>query len=203
MRIGIDFDNTLVDYDQVFAAEARGRDLIGADFKGSKRQLRDHIRNLPGGEIAWQRLQGHVYGAGICAARMFEGADAFLTACRTRGIEVFVVSHKTQFGHGPSGGINLRTAALAWMTSQGFFSGSGFHIPPDHVFFESTRAEKLARIRAIDCGYFIDDLEEVFADRDFPAGVYPILFATTGNLMTGAVCPSWREITALLFDNGR
>ena len=57
--------------------------------------------------------------------------------------------------------VNLRQAALGWMTAQGFFGTSGFAVPAENVFFESTRAEKLARIAALGCTHFIDDLEEV------------------------------------------
>jgi hypothetical protein len=99
MRIGIDFDNTLVDYDCVFLGAAKERGLVDAAFGGSKRAVRDSIRSLPDGEFAWQRLQGYVYGAGIGDAVMFDGVDLFLRDCWARGIEVFVISHKTQFGH--------------------------------------------------------------------------------------------------------
>ena len=199
MRIGIDFDNTLIDYDAVFVAAARERGLIGDDFAGSKREVRDRIRLLPDGEIAWQRLQGHVYGAGIAAATMFAGVDGFLRDCRDRGIEVFVVSHKTRFGHYDSTGINLRAAAVGWMARHRFFAPDGYGIPVHRVFFESTRAAKLRCIEAIGCSHFIDDLEEVFADPGFPTATRPILFAAAGRLPRGTVCASWRQIAAAVF----
>ena len=64
MRIGIDFDNTIITYDEVFRAAAQARGLIEKDFGGSKQAVRDAIRLLPDGELAWQRLQGQVYGTG-------------------------------------------------------------------------------------------------------------------------------------------
>ncbi len=182
MRIGIDFDNTLVDYDCVFLGAAKARGLVDAAFCGSKRAVRDAIRSLPDGELAWQRLQGYVYGAGIGDAIMFNGVDLFLRECRARGVDVFVVSHKTQFGHHDPMGVDLRQAARDWMARHGFFCSDGFGIPVERVFFESTRSGKLARIRAIGCTHFIDDLEEVFTDPDFPARTFPILFASTGAL---------------------
>ena len=81
MRIGIDFDNTIITYDDVFRVVARRRGLIGDGFGGrSKQAIRDHIRLLPEGEIRWQRLQGQVYGKGIAEATMFPGVAAFLAA---------------------------------------------------------------------------------------------------------------------------
>ena len=55
MRIGLDFDNTLIRYDDVFATAARDRGLVNANFSGNKQEVRDAIRLLPDGEFAWQR----------------------------------------------------------------------------------------------------------------------------------------------------
>ena len=200
MRIGIDFDNTLVDYDHVFRDAAKRQGLVDEAFDGSKRELRDNIRLLIDGELAWQRLQGYVYGAGIAGARMFADADAFLRRCRAQGVEVFVISHKTQYGHHDPMRVDLRSAALDWMAARGFFCCNGFGISAERVFFENSRSAKLARINAVGCTHFIDDLEEVFRDPDFPARVSPILFAASGALPAGALCSSWRQIAAVLFD---
>src|SRR5580700_7790646 len=96
MRIGIDFDNTLIDYDRVFVEAARERGLVPRDFAGSKRAVRDAIRLLPDGELTWQRLQGHVYGAGIDGAVPVPGSQGFLQRCARERVSVFIVSHKTQ-----------------------------------------------------------------------------------------------------------
>jgi hypothetical protein len=200
MRIGIDFDNTLVDYDHVFRDAAKRQGLVDEAFDGSKRELRDNIRLLTDGELAWQRLQGYVYGAGIGGARMFDGSDAFLRRCRTQGVEVFVISHKTQYGHHDPMRVDLRCAALDWMAARGFFCNNGYGISAERIFFENSRPAKLARIGAVGCTHFIDDLEEVLRDPDFPARVSPILFAASGVLPAGALCSSWRQIAAVLFD---
>jgi hypothetical protein len=199
LRIGIDFDNTLIDYDRVFLAAARERGIVAHDFRGSKREVRDAIRLLPDGELAWQRLQGHVYGAGIGGAVLFEGAGAFLRQCRARDIEVLVVSHKTRYGHLDPQRVDLRQAALGWMTAHGFFSAGEFGLRRENVFFEETRAAKLARIAALGCTHFIDDLEEVFADPDFPSGVRPILFAASCDGSPVLLCRHWREIARAVF----
>jgi hypothetical protein len=165
--------------------------------------VRDNIRLAPGGEIAWQRLQGHVYGAGIAGARLFDGVGDFLSVCHGRGCEVSIVSHKTQFGHYDPLRVDLRRAALGWMGDQGFFDEARFGLRRDRVFFENTRAEKLKRIRAIGCTHFIDDLIEVFTDDAFPPGVIPILFSAASGAgegwSAGIVCPSWRHITEAVF----
>jgi hypothetical protein len=200
MRIGIDFDNTLIDYDRVFLEAARERGLVSRDFVGPKRAVRDAIRLLPDGELTWQRLQGHVYGAGIGGAVPFPGARDFLRRCAREGVATFIVSHKTRFGHYDPARVDLREAARGWMSEQGFFR-TGAGLPGDHVYFESDREHKLARIAALACTHFIDDLEEIFADPRFPAGVRRILLAESGAEACDALCGDWQDVTAVIFGN--
>ena len=200
MRIGIDFDNTLIGYDEVFRAAARERGLLDSGFAGNKQALRDAIRLLPDGELTWQRLQGQVYGKGIGGAAMCEGVDAFLRRCRAAGHAVFVVSHKTEFGHHDPDRVNLREAALGWMEARGFFAPDIYAIPRENVFFESSRPEKLKRIAALRCTCFIDDLEEVLIDPGFPPGVKRVLFGTRDASPHFAACPSWQRIAEAVLD---
>ena len=201
MLIGIDFDNTLVTYEQVFRDVAIARGLIGPDFAGTKQEIRDHIRLLPDGDLAWQRLQGFVYGKGIANAQIFQGADGFLRRARAEGAPVVVVSHKTEYGHYDPDRVNLRESARAWMRTNGFFASSGFGIPAENVFFEGSRAEKLERIARLGCSCFIDDLEEVLGDPDFPVGISRILFSQSKPVRAApyTVCTSWRQIEEHVF----
>jgi len=176
LRIGIDFDNTIIAYDEVFCIVAKARGLIDPGFSGSKQAVRDAIRLLPDGELAWQRLQGQVYGKGIGGAKVVAGVETFLRRCRTEGCVVAIVSHKTEYGHFDPDRVNLRAAALDWMAAQGVLDGD-FGIARADVYFESTRAEKLRRIAALSLTHFIDDLPEVLTDPDFPPNVERILFA--------------------------
>jgi hypothetical protein len=200
-RIGIDLDNTLINYDGVFCALAAAYGLIEAPSIRTKAAVREAIRALPDGELAWQRLQGVVYGKGVCEAVLFDGADGFLHRARKHGCEIFIVSHKTEFGHYDPDRVNLRDAARAWMDVQGFFRADGFAIPSGNVLFASTRAEKIAMIRALWFDVFIDDLPEVLEDRDFPPAVTGILF--TGGADAASDYPRalahWRDITAMVF----
>jgi len=181
MRIGLDFDNTLIRYDEVFCRAAVERGLLPAGFTGSKQDVRDAIRLITDGELKWQALQGYVYGKGIGGAVPFPGVEDFLKSARERGDTLIVVSHKTEFGHFDPDKVNLRQAALGWMTGQRFFDADGFGMSTSDVHFAATRAEKLAKIGAVGVDVFIDDLEEVLGDPDFPSGVRRILFAEGGD----------------------
>ena len=202
LRIGIDFDNTIISYDEVFCAAAKHRGLIDSGFVGRKREVRDAIRLLDDGELAWQRLQGHVYGKGIAGAKMFEGVEDFLRRCQAEGCSVVIVSHKTEYGHYDPDRINLRDAARDWIAAKGLLDGE-HGIASAHVYFEGTRAEKLARIAALSCTHFIDDLQEVLIDPDFPPAVRRILLSEDEAPDPAApyvVCANWRDVEEQIFD---
>lgn len=191
MRIGIDLDNTIINYDHAFIKAAQQKKLIAADFHGGKQQLRDHIRTLPDGEAEWQKLQGYVYGQGINEAQLFEGVSEFIIAAKSQNHEMFIVSHKTVQGHFDDSKTNLRDAARNFLASQ------LFAIPDESIFFETTRVEKIRKIASLSLDCFIDDLPEVFEETHFPRDIRRILFhpssspAPTGDWQT---CRHWNHI---------
>lgn len=195
-RIGLDLDNTLISYEEVFCAYARARGLVTADFCGGKDEVRDRVRAADNGELAWQKLQGAVYGKGVAEAVLFAGAAEFLLEARAQGHEIVIVSHKTVFGHHDPDRINLRDAALAWMRDQGFFSADRFGLSAEKVWFAATRSEKVAKIRELSLDCFVDDLPEVLEHRDFPDEVTGILFTrgATATSLYPRVASHWHEI---------
>jgi len=202
MRIGLDFDNTIIRYDEVFQQAAKACGLLDAGFSGTKQQVRDAIRLLPDGESKWQTLQGYAYGNGIAGAQIFSGVPEFLRRARKDGHTILIVSHKTEYGHFDPDRVNLRGAALGWMESQGFFSDQGFSMLRTDVHFASTRSEKVNRIADLACDIFIDDLEEVLADPDFPPSVQRILFSETAAFAEGlpySICGDWPAIEEIVF----
>ena len=175
MKIGIDFDNTIVTYDKVFHHHAVRLGLIPADMVMSKREIRDAIRQLPDGESRWIELQGLVYGLHIDEAEFSPGIERFLSACKNRSVRIFIISHKTPYpALGPR--YDLREAARKWIEGKGMTSRFGFSM--DDCFFADTMAEKLTRIAACCCDYFIDDLLEVFSHPEFPGGVRKVLYSS-------------------------
>ena len=206
MRIGLDFDNTIIRYDDVFRKAAIERGLVPAKFSGTKQQVRDSIRLLPDGEHQWQALQGYVYGKGIRGATLFAGLDDFLRRARVHGDTILVVSHKTEYGHFDPDRVSLRGAAMQWMEGQGFFAEQGFSLVPGNVHFASSRAEKLSRIKELKCDVFVDDLEEILADSGFPRFVRRILFsehAEEDDSLPYVICRDWASIQeTVFFDRG-
>jgi hypothetical protein len=174
VRIGIDLDNTIINYERAFAAAAAALGLACVDGAG-KTVVRDRIRELEAGEEQWQRVQAQVYGPGIGAALPYDGVTAFFERARARRVPLIIVSHKSAFAAAAPDGPNLRAAARGWLDAHGL----GW---PD-VFFESTRREKCERIARAGCTVFIDDLTEVFADPAFPPGVERWLFEPAGSTL--------------------
>ncbi|WP_370099053.1 hypothetical protein [Bradyrhizobium yuanmingense] len=176
MRIGIDFDNTIICYDKVFAAAARQRGLVPEGWDGLKTDVRDFLRSRAGGELAWQGLQGFVYGKGIGGAEIYPGVREFLVACRKAGASVYIVSHKTQFGHQDPDRVDLREAARGWLKSAGLIDTADAAISAGNVYFEDTLAAKVERLANLKLDIFIDDLVDVFEQPHFPRATRSILF---------------------------
>ena len=174
MLIGIDFDNTIVCYDELFHAVARERGLIPDGVVVTKNAVRDHLRQV-GAEDRWTELQGYVYGPGMKDAKAFPGALQFFATSRRLQLPIFIISHRTRY---PFLGerYDLHQSARDWIAAQGLHDPQGIGLPEDHVFFEPTKAEKLARIGSVGCTHFIDDLPELLQEPSFPAGVDKILF---------------------------
>jgi hypothetical protein len=179
MRIGIDFDNTIICYDTVFHAAATEKGLIPEDLPLSKNRVRDYLREI-GEEDAWTELQGYIYGTRMSDAKLFPGVSDFFLFCYKNRIPIFIISHKTRYAYrGP--GHDLHHATFQWLERQNFFSPDGFGLSIDNIFLELTREEKIKRIIQLKCTHFIDDLPEFLSEPSFPSGVKRILFDPNGN----------------------
>jgi hypothetical protein len=185
VRIGIDFDNTIICYDKVFAAAAHTRGLLPEGWTGSKTEIRDYLQSRPGGELAWQGLQGWVYGKGIAGAEIYPGVREFLASCQQARSDVYVVSHKTRFGHQDPDRVDLREAARDWLRSAGLVGTESSPLSIDAVYFEDSQAAKVDRLASLDLDVFIDDLIDVFEQPRFPRRVRSILFDKSGKTRAG------------------
>jgi hypothetical protein len=190
MHIGIDFDNTIVCYDEVFYQTALQQKLIPIKFPKSKGAIRDYLR-AAGKENLWTELQGTVYGLHMDQANLFPGVLEFFKVCSQKKIPTTIISHKTLFPYiGPK--YNLHEAAQKWLSFQKFSQ-----IP---VFFELTLAEKLSRISHSECTHFIDDLPELLSEKSFPTHVNKVLFDPNDQYSDGPYfrTTSWMQIPQYL-----
>lgn len=201
MRIGIDFDNTIAGYDQVFPVVARKMELLPKDFEGGKNAVRCALRGQVNGEHKWQRLQGAVYGRFMSNAELIDGVELFLHKAKSLGADIFIISHKSQYSHFDPSQINLREVAIKWMEDHGFFLENGIGISQKAIHFLSSRTKKVERIASLKVDVFIDDLSEVFSEPSFSVNVRKILF-TNGMVVSDGnyeSIPDWQGIKNAVF----
>lgn len=201
MRIGIDFDNTLVNYTNVFAFYVRK--MIGSGGivdLSTKDSIRSSIRSLPDGERVWTRLQCKVYGEGVMEAHFADGVITFLLGCKKNNVPVSIISHKTKYcAEGKKH--NLHAQAFKFLEINSFFHKTG--ILTDTVFFEETRSAKLLRIKQQKCTHFIDDLIDVFRDKGFPKNTVRMLYSKSrsGSDPDFLTFASWNAIQNYIFQS--
>ena len=194
MILGIDFDNTIIKYDELFYKIAREKNIIPKELKKDKNTVRDYLReqNL---ENEWTTLQGEVYGNRILEAKPFKGVMHALKTLQEKDNSIFIISHKTRMPFiGPK--IDLHEAAYNWLELNHFFSKSGLNLTKDQIFFELTKEMKIDRIIRMGCTHYLDDLTEIL--EMVPNTIVRILFAPNKMNTTNAswsVVNSWLEIT--------
>ena len=202
MRIGLDFDNTIVSYDALFHKIALETGLIPEGIPVSKVSVRDHLRKA-GCEDAWTEMQGTVYGGRMAEAKAFPGVKSFLAWTRSERVPVSIVSHKTLH---PFLGkqYDLHAAARAWI-AESLRDEGGALVPMSDVFFELTKDAKLARIGAIGCTTYVDDLPEILLAPGFPSEVSPLLFDPDGHHADVGLprAPDWKEVQRVVEEQWR
>jgi len=197
MRVGVDFDNTIVSYDTLFHKVGVESGAVPPETPVSKLAVRDHLRRI-GREEVWTEMQGLVYGARLMEAEAFPGVFEVFAWARDVGIELSIISHKTRHPFiGPK--YDLHAAAREWIETH-LRDASGPFLPPESVFFELTKPEKVARVAERRCGWFIDDLPEILTAPGFPEATVPVLFAPEGGEGGGiaATLTDWASVRTYL-----
>ena len=198
MIVGVDFDNTIVGYDQLFHRVAVEQGLVPTGMKPTKSAVREQLRNT-GQEDAWTELQGYVYGARMAEAEPIPGALECLEQLIRHDVEMYIISHKTRHPYrGPQ--YDLHAGAWNWLEDHGAFESSQVGLRRSAVFFEETKEAKLARIAVQHCTHFIDDLPEILNAPDFPDAVERILFDPSEEYVAASLAwaSAWSQIPAFL-----
>lgn len=196
MRIGLDFDNTIVNYDRLFHTVAREQNVVPADVPANKVAVRDYLRQA-GKEDVWTEMQGYVYGARMSEADAYPGLLDALRHIQARGHDLYIVSHKTKHPFmGPK--YDLHAAASAWIAHHLQASGNVL-VESGNVYFELTKSEKIARIATLGCDLFVDDLPEILLADGFPPSIRKILFDPDRHHDTAAMpniarIGEWKEL---------
>jgi hypothetical protein len=198
IKLGLDFDNTIVCYDAAIAQLAEELFDLPPEVPRTKLGLRDHLR-VAGREPEWTAFQGELYGPGMRHAQPFEGAIETMLQLEAAGHKLVIVSHRSRrpYAGEPH---DLHAAARSWVAER-LQSAGLFAADNGSVNFLETRQEKVARIAELGCQAFLDDLPEVLGDFGFPASAAGILFDPTGSTSSQGGqrrISAWSELGELL-----
>lgn len=204
MLLGVDLDNTLINYDGIFHDVAVAWGMMPQDGPSSKRGVREWLIEK-GREEDFILLQGHVYGPGLEIAKPYPGALDCLRELAAAGVAVRIVSHKTRTPHrGPQH--DLHRMALEWLRGNAFISPS--LLRREDVFLEETLEAKAERASRLECTHFVDDMERFFTHPAFPEATERLLFRPAGSA-DGIACDgmrafsSWVKLREYLHDGSR
>lgn len=172
MRIGLDFDNTIVKYDELFYEIGVTSKVIPENLNINKNAIRNFLRSV-NRERDWTQMQGLAYGLHMGDAKIYPGALQFIKRAIKNGDQLFIISHKTKYPYdGPL--YDFHKAAMDWINSE--INSKEILIPPKDIYFEPTKISKVRRIADLKCDLFIDDLPEILIMKEFPSFVKKILF---------------------------
>ena len=93
MIVGIDLDNTIIDYSNIFYKIGKQK-KIKIKRSTSKNNLKTFIQSASKKE--WTRIQGEVYGKKIMGANLFKNFTNFLKFAFENNIQLVIISHKTK-----------------------------------------------------------------------------------------------------------
>jgi hypothetical protein len=176
LKIGLDFDNTIVCYNNAIRLLADKLLDLPTKISRSKLEIRNFLRRA-GRENEWTAFQGELYGPGMCYAEPFENSIKKMLELQEADHELIIISHRSQRPYaGP--GYDLHAAANDWIENR--LKKVGLFNQPQHknpVNFLETQTEKIRMINRFNCDAFVDDLPEIFCNQSFPARTRSILFA--------------------------
>ena len=173
MIVGIDFDNTIINYENSFKELALKKKIISSKINQDKKSIRDYLRKH-NKEKEWTILQGEVYGKYIMKAKIYEGVLDIFQWLTIKKNKIYIISHKTQFPYlGKK--VDLRQSALNWINKNILINDKNIKLSKNNFFFENTIEEKIERIKSLKCDVFIDDLPEIL--ELLPDNLLKILFS--------------------------
>ena len=195
MKIGIDFDNTIVKYDEIFVKAAKEKNFVSSTWLGNKETLK---QKLNGKKNQWEKIQGIVYGPSMRNAICFPGLKKFLIKTNFSGHQVFIISHKTIYGHFDKTKTRLRDQALLWLEQEDFFNSEFISLKKENIFFCDDRERKIKKINELNLDFMIDDLDEIFENNALPK-TKNILFSATATITNASyICKNWDQISSLI-----
>ena len=172
MIIGLDFDNTIVCYDNAFKVMASSHLDLPDHISRNKASIKDYLIKTNRSE-EWTLFQGLLYSEGLQYAQAFTGAVDVLQELVDMGCTLIVISHKTKNPiAGPA--FDLHKAAKNWIAK--FLCSKGLLTGENDIILCPTKELKLREIKLRKCDIFLDDLDEILSHPQFPAATQGVLY---------------------------
>ena len=176
MIFGIDFDNTIVNYNLAFKkAINQEKTKLGKKLKKGKFNSKIQIKNylLKNNNIdLWKRIQSKVYSEYIFQAYLNIEILKLLKYLDKKKIKFYIVSHKTVYPY-IGKRTNLHLLSKKWLRLNLFNKKNNFK-KKYKSFFETTKKKKLYKINLLKITHFIDDLDGIL--NKLPSHINKIKF---------------------------
>ncbi|OUR93634.1 hypothetical protein A9Q84_19390 [Halobacteriovorax marinus] len=155
MKIAIDFDNTIVDYSELFH-KACLLENVTIDKSLSKNEIKIFLKNSNEYEWPkkWIEVQGRCYGELILESGEEGDFLKVFNYFKSQGFEVEIISHKSK--KSLCGRFNLRESALKKIKQIG--------LSEDSIQFFDSFSDKCDYLNRGKFDVVIDDLEEILAE---------------------------------------
>jgi predicted secreted acid phosphatase len=174
--IGLDLDNTIIDYSAAYFSLSERFDLN--ELHRDRISIRNILRKSKFDDEEWQYFQSLLYTEGLVYAKPAEGLLDFLNICKHKKIGVSIISHKTTTTQARFGSQDLRAPALEWLRNNKILSN---FISESDVIFCTSAEEKVEVIKAKDFDIFVDDLIEILLDLELTSSLNRVLFESSTN----------------------
>ena len=192
MLIGIDLDNTIINYDKVFFSVAIKNKLVPKNISKNKISIKKYLfkKKLT---KKWKVLQSEVYGKNISEAIPYKGILKVINELVEKKINFKIVSHKTK---NPYVGkkLNLHKISKKWLKEK-ITKLCTKKLKKIEIYFETSQAAKIKRIKKLGCTHFIDDLQNIL--EKLPTNMTKILFLPNTKIKKQKnflVINSWDEL---------
>ena len=197
-KIGIDLDNTIISYDELFFKHALKEKLIPKNFSKKREKIRNYIKRKIS-VLKWKKLQSLVYSKYLNEAKVQKGFIEFIKLISNRDFEYCIISHKTKYPYiGKK--INLHKISKEWINKNINIKINKKKSIIKKIYFETTEAKKIQRIIKEKCNYFIDDLPSIL--NKLPSRINKILLdpKNTNNInLKYLKINKWKQISKIFF----
>jgi hypothetical protein len=172
LRIGIDLDNTLINYSKSYPAIIK--ELNSKTQLKKRSEIKQYLKSLDDSniEFEWRKFQSYLYTKGLEYAYPSFSIKLLLRIL-FKSNEIFIVSHKTEFTSVEFGKQNLRLISMQWLKHHRLVPE---YLALDNIYYCKSQEEKISKINSLNLDVLIDDLDTIIYSSNLDSKIKKILF---------------------------